>query len=55
MVNTKKPIKIVYLQKLANQSMSDGAKISTFYFMKTKKSLFVRQRGKRLNFEKIER
>ena len=47
MSNSNKPVKFVYLQKLAKQSMLNGTlvmemtKTSTFVFMKVKKSLVV--------------
>ena len=61
MSNSNKPIKFVYLQKLANQSMLNGTlvmemtKTSTFVFMKVKKSLGVHWKEKSFNWKNKER
>ena len=61
MSNSNKPIKFVYLQKLANQSMLNGTlvmemtKTSTFVFMKVKKSLVVHWKKKSFNWKNKER
>ena len=55
--NSNKPINFVHLQWLANQSMSQCALVNeksfTVFLMKARKSMVVRWREKRTNWEKI--
>ena len=45
MLNSSKPVKFVYLKKLTNQSMLNGANTSRSFFSKTAKSLFNKDRN----------